>query len=249
MRLTAFAFGDLATGAWGVAVTTGETTVATFASELRVDDAQDESLLSAAGFELRFAPTAGPSEFAPGPPGIAGLAQLCTVQGALRWDGAERDVACLGMRARLDLPPLKPASLRAAAAWLDPEDGFALVALRPPGAAGHDTDAVACALLEDGVALDVDEPRFSTTYDGEGLPARAGLELWPAGADDESDGGADDGEERDDPRPSYPRRAAGERAGDAGHLEAGGIRAHVELFRWHARGLEGPGVYVLVPAP
>jgi hypothetical protein len=253
MRIRAFAFGDLETGIWGVAATTGGFAVASFASELSVGDAAGESLLASGGLELRFTPVGVAAEFSPAPAGIGGHGQLCQVQGAVHWAGAERDVACLGLRATVELPVEGGSNARAVAAWLGPEDGFALVAVRPRKARGHDADAVVCALIEDGQTLELEEPRFSSTYDGEGSPMRAGLELWPAGSDSEDDPDQDPkpgehGADGDDGprRPVYPRRAAGERAGDGAELRTAVFSARAEPFRWHAHGLDGAGIYLLI---
>jgi hypothetical protein len=259
MKISAFAFGDPVTGIWGVAASSGELAVATFAPELEIEESADESLLGYGGLELRLTPTAPAAPFAPAATAnVAGEMQLCTVEGAVRWDGAEHELACLGMRATLEPPDGKLGSIRAAAAWLDPEDGFALVSLRPARASGHGGDAVSCALLEDGQPLDVEEPRFSTTYDGDGVPSRAGVELWLAGSgeedrdgDSDSDSDSDDDSEQPDSAPDarYPRRAAGERTADGAELSLPAATARAELFTWHARGIHGAGVYLLLPAP
>jgi hypothetical protein len=247
MRLNAFAFGDPVTGIWGVAASSGELMVATFAPELEIEQKADESLLGYGGLELRLTPTAPAAPFTPASPGhVAGQMELCAVEGAVHSDGAERELACLGMRATLEPPDGKLGSIRAAAAWLDPEDGFALLSLRPPGARGHQGDAVTCALLEDGQPLDLEEVRFSTTYDADGVPSRAGVELWLAGAGEDDNG---DSEQHSDPDPRYPRRAAGERTADGAELSLSGATARADLFIWHARGIHGAGIYLLIPAP
>jgi hypothetical protein len=243
--LRAFAFGDLDTGIWGVAATWESNSVASFADPVHVAaDDDDESILSGEGVELRFVPTGEPARFEPVTAGVDGSMQLCRVEGALHRDGSDDDVACFGARATISLPVARAGSARALATWFGPDDGFALVALRPPRAKGHDGDSLACALLEDGGALVVEEPRLSTTYTDAGIPARASLELWLAGSGEGEDDASDENEP--DARPHYPRRAAGERAGDGGDLRMVGLAARAELFRWHARGREGTGVYVLV---
>ncbi len=217
MTVTAFAFGDPVTGIWGVAASSGELVVATFAPELEIEHSADESLLGYGGLELRLTPTSPPAQFAPN---VAGQMELCAVEGAVRWEGAEHDLGCLGIRAMFEPQDGELGSIRAAAAWLDSEDGFALVSTRPRGASGHDRDAVGCALLEDGQPLDVEEPRFSTTYGGDGIPSRAGVELWLAGSGEDNDDDGDDDSERPDSGPDtrYPRRAAGERTGNGAVL-------------------------------
>ncbi|HWE32810.1 MAG TPA: hypothetical protein VG410_04945 [Solirubrobacteraceae bacterium] len=258
MTITTFAFGDPVTGIWGVAADSGGLAVATFASALEIEDSADEALLGYGGLELRFQPTGPAAPFAPAAANVAGHMQLCAVEGAIHFDGDEHDIACLGMRATVEPPHGKLASIRAAAAWLDPEDGFALVSLRPPGGRGHDTDTVSCALLEDGQPLDVEEPRFSTTYGGDGVPSRAGAELWLVGGDEDdprnkSDESESESESEPEPAPGpdtrYPRRAAGERTGEGAEVALPGATARADLFTWHARGIHGAGVYLLIPAP
>jgi len=254
MTITAFAFGDPVTGIWGVAASSGDLVVATFAPELEIEQTADESLLGYGGLELRFTPTAPAAPFTPTSPGhVAGQMELCAVEGAVHSDGAEHELACLGIRATVEPPDGKLGSIRAAAAWLDPEDGFALVSLRPPRARGHEGDAVSCALLEDGQPLDLEEVRFSTTYGPDGVPSRAGVELWLAGSgadDDDSEQPPSDPEQPpSDPDPRYPRRAAGERTADGAELLLPGTTARADLFTWHARGIHSAGIYLLIPAP
>lgn len=253
--LRTFAFGDLDTSLWGCAVAWDAGTVASFGDPLEIDAgaATDEWTIGGAGVELRFNATGEPCRFGPAAAGVDGFAQLCRVEGSLYRDGSEHEVACFGIRSSIALPTTAPGSVRATQAWFGPDDGFALVALRPSRAKGHDADAVACALFEDGDPLDVDEPRLSTAYTAAGAPARASLELWLAGSDDDErdrDDGDEDGDDdqaqRD--RARFPRRAAGEQAGDGSHLRAATVNARADLFRWHWRGREGAGVYVLVPA-
>jgi hypothetical protein len=248
MKIDAFAFGDPVTGIWGVAASSGELVVATFAPELEIEQSADESLLGHGGLELRLTPTAPAAPLTPASAGnVAGEMQLCTVEGAVHSDGAEHELACLGMRATLEPPGGKLGSIRAAAAWLDPEDGFLLVSLRRAGARGHQGDAVSCALLEDGQPLDLEESRFSTTYDADGIPSRAGVELWlPGSGEDDHD--VDSEQPHTGPDTRYPRRAAGERAADGAVLSLPGASARADLFTWHARGIHGAGIYLLIPA-
>jgi hypothetical protein len=245
--LRTFAFGDLDSGIWGVAAAWKSNSVASFADPVHVAaDDEDESILSGEGVELRFVPTGETAPFNPATAGVDGSMQLCRVEGALHLGGADHEVACFGARATISLPAVGAGSARALAAWLGPEDGFALVALRPSRAKGHDSDSLACALFEEGAALTVEEPRLSTTYTNAGIPSRASLELWLAGSGERDDDASD--EDDPDERTHYPRRAAGERAGDGSDLHMVGVAARAELFRWHARGREGAGVYVLVTA-
>jgi hypothetical protein len=235
-QIRTFAFGDLATRIWGAAAAWPGGAVASFAPSVTTDDGDGRSVLSADGVELRFVPLAAPAALAPTAAGLLGSAQLCTIEGAIRHEGAEHEVSCLGVRGTLSLPLPASASARAASAWFGPQYAVAVAALRPQKSRGHSADVVAGAVLDDGAALAVDEPRLSTTYDGSGVPMRVGLEVWLEDI-------VVDGEE---PRPQYPRRLAGEATGERAHAEAAGFALDAQLFRWHARGLEGAGVYVLV---
>jgi hypothetical protein len=239
--LRTFAFGDLDTAIWGVAASAGSVTVASFATEITAeragDAAGDEWFLAAGGLELRFVPLGEPAELGPAAAGIDGFVQLCGVDGVIHRDGAEQEVSCLGTRGGLASPPPQSAgSARTVSGWFGPDHGFALAALRRPRASGHDKDAVACAIVDEGAALSIDEPRFSTAYDSDGHPARSSVEVWLK--DLHVDGEED--------RPQYPRRFAGEATGERTRIEVGGVKLDVELFRWHARGLDGAGAYVLV---
>ena len=48
-----------------------------------------------------------------------------------------------------------------------------------------------------------------------------------------------------EPDQQYPRRASGEALGARAHALAGGLELKAEPFRWHSRGREGAGMYVL----
>jgi hypothetical protein len=241
--LRTFTFGDLATSLWGVAAAWDSGSVASFADTVDVEaaGAEDDWTLTSAGVELRFTATGETSALYPADAGVDGHVQTCAVQGALRRDGADLNIDTYGTRAMLAVPALGDGSLRAAIGWFGPGDGFALVSQRQARTSGHEHDVLGCALLDDGQAVPIAEPRLSTTYTEAGVPQRAGLELWLDGGD------ADESEEED--RPVYPWRAAGETVGDGVRLEANGVHGRVELFRWYARKREGAGVYVLVPAP
>ena len=172
---------------------------------------------------------------AEGKDGIEGWHQLVRVSGRFgRGAGQhEHEVECLGLRSSwsdaVDLA--KFASIRAVSAWFDPDEAYALTAFRPRKAKAHDGDAVAAAAITPDGAPAIEDPRLSTTYAGDGWPARAGLELWLA-SDPESD-------------QHYPRRASGKAAGARAQTLAGDFELQAEPFRWHSRGREGAGMYVL----
>jgi hypothetical protein len=173
--------------------------------------------------------------------GVAdGFDQLTRVRGRVRAGGMDHEVDCLGGRAArdgLDLGEFE--SIREVSAWFGPDLGMAVLAARPRGATGHSDDLVTASLFEQGHAVTIEEPRLSTTYKADGIPARASLELWPQAAEADA---ADGGEEPPEPR---PRRAAGEAIPPIASRSGQPLEVHAALFRWHAQGRQGDGVYVL----
>ena len=170
---------------------------------------------------------------AAGKDGIEGWHQLVRVSGRFGRGGGQHEVECLGLRASwsdaVDLA--KFASIRAVSAWFEPNEALALTAFRPRKAKAHDADAIAAAAITPDGTPAIEDPRLSTTYAGDGWPARAGLELWLT-TDPESD-------------QHYPRRASGEAAGARAQTLAGDLEVRAEPFRWQSRGREGAGMYVL----
>lgn len=165
---------------------------------------------------------------------IAGHDQLCRVTGRFALDGgAPRAVDCLGVRTwfsgSIELGHYD--SIRAVSSWFEPDEALAVTALRARKAKGHDADLLAAAVISPDRAEAAEDPRLSTTYEAEGWPVRAGLELWLAGSEDS---------ER-----QYTRRASGEAAGPRVETAAGAVALRVEPFRWHSRGRDGAGMYIL----
>jgi hypothetical protein len=137
-------------------------------------------------------------------------------------------VECLGVVTETLKPPAwaELDAVRTVAAVFDP--GLAVLALarRGRGARGHGDERVVAWLVRDGAALQVEDARISTIYDGEGRQRSAGLELWLPGED-------------------FPRRASGmARAGASLTLE--GLRVHAAVFGWKMEGREGIGGYDIV---
>jgi hypothetical protein len=158
-------------------------------------------------------------------------------------DGQDVEVSCLGWRSSViaDAELSQFDSLRFLAGWLDTRHGFSLLALRPRKARGHEADIVAATLLEDPPPPPVADPRLSTTYGEDGLPAKAGLELWLF---EEAQEGGDE-----TAAPQYPRRAAGEAAGAGLNWSQNGLELRASLLRWHSHGEDGAGVYLLGQRP
>ncbi len=169
-----------------------------------------------------------------------GFDQLMRVRGRLRADGTDLEVDCLGSRAFRDgLDLIEFESIREITAWFGPDLGLAALAARPRGAAGHGDDLITASLFEQGHPLTIEDARLSTTYTGNGVPTRASVELWLE--PDESDR-PDGGDEPPEPR---PRRAAGEAVGPTAGRSDQEPDVRAALFRWHAQGRQGDGVYVV----
>jgi hypothetical protein len=159
-----------------------------------------------------------------------GFEQLCRARGRLALDGDEHAVDCLARRAvRADGPDTgRVESVRDVCALFEPADGLALVSLRQRSSRGHDGDVLTAAVLDSEAGAPVADPRFSTTYNRDGLPIRSSFELWLGQTEEE-----------------YPRRAAGEAVGPHAAGRDGDFDVNASLFRWHSRGREGAGVYIL----
>lgn len=159
--------------------------------------------------------------------GMAGYDQPCRVRGTVRARGRQRTIDALGQRGHAWGDPdwQRIELARTVTAWT--ADGSAtLTAVRPTGARDHAAEATWAALWEREGTLDVVDGRLSTTYDADGHPRRAGMELWPAG---------DSGEE-------WARRAAGEVLCGSS-LDLGALALDCAFFRWHLDGRAGVGRY------
>jgi hypothetical protein len=240
--LRTFAFGDLAAGLWGTGwfgapnfVTLGAGADATpFAAALEGAADSDEWRLVGEAAELTLAATGPAVTAAARDAGIEGFEQLCAVEGRFLAQDAEHEVACLGIRGARggDFELGRYDSLRRVSVWFESGDGLALLALRPRGSRGHDSDVITAAVLDPEGGSQVADPRLSTTYTTAGQPYRAGLELWLP-EDEESE------------HEQFPRRAAGEAVGAGSRSVVDGLGVEAELLRWRSRGLEGAGVYLL----
>jgi hypothetical protein len=240
--LRTLAFGDLARTAWGAAwiggdgsavATVGSDAVAPVVAPVRVSVAEDgEWRLDGDGVALIASAAGEIVDVRAHDDDVVGFDQLCRVTGRFEQSGTEYAVDCLGLRTSRSegFDPAKLESVRAVSTWFEPDEGFALTAFRGRKAKHHDADVVTAAVLGPEASVPVEDPRLSTTYDAGGWPIRAGLELWLAG------------ESEDD---QYPRRAVGEAAGARAQVEAGELDLRAEPFRWHSRGRDGAGMYLL----
>ena len=158
--------------------------------------------------------------------GMEGYEQLCRVTGTVSHGGRTHQVRCLGQRGQLWGAPDwgRIELVRSVSAWLGDDRALTLMTVRPAKAKGHLDEAVSGFLFEGGEPVAIDDPRLSTTYDGEGRHRRAGLELW---MDEEA---------------QFAHRAGGEAlAGTA--LALGDKRLDSAFFRWRMEGREGVGRY------
>jgi hypothetical protein len=184
-----------------------------------------------AGFDLRFEARSSPAVLAADSDlartgGMEGYEQLCSVTGTVRRGGREQQVRCLGQRGHIwGAPDWKRLGLaRTLSAWLGADRAVLLGAARPARARGHGEEAVAGWLVDVGDPQPINEPRLSTTYDGDLRQQRAGLELW---MEEESE---------------FPRRVSGEvLCGTT--LELGDVRLETAFFGWRMEGREGVGRY------
>jgi hypothetical protein len=229
LRIVAFA--DPEARVWGTALDAGAPAIvfgtrsgtggAAGPDAIRLEARDGAWSLAGEGVELTIAPDDGDR-----PP--VGGEELCQVRGTLVVDGEPVTVDCRGTRTEDAIAVSELDSLRGVWGWFEERHAVGLLALRPRGRGGHDNDRLEATLFDTEGAVDVDEPRLSTTYTARGRPLRASLELWVS-----------EGEEQ------YPRRAAAEALGDGGTVSGDGIALQVSPMRCHSRGLDGTGVYLL----
>lgn len=177
---------------------------------------------------LTFEATSPPAGHAP-VGGMAGYEQLCRVTGEVTAAGGDvREVDASGQRGhgwgRPDWRRL--GAVHTVSAWLGDDQGVALTRAHAAGDKGHDADERWGALLTSTGAVEIADPRVSTTYDAEGRQRRAGLELW-----------VEDGEDG-----SHPHRAAGTVLCGSS-LELGQLRLDCAFMRWTMEGGVGVGRY------
>ena len=123
-------------------------------------------------------------------------------------------------------------SIRAVSTWFEPDEALALTAFRARKAKAHDGDVLTAAVLGPDRSAPVEDPRLSTTYGAERMadPRR------PRAVADRRRG-----RQSSSTRGARPARrpAPGRRPPPA----ASTLRA--EPFRWHSRGRDGAGIYIL----
>jgi hypothetical protein len=226
MAVRTLTFGDLDSGTWGAAWDLGDGrggfgVVGELSASLT-----DDWRLTGESVDLELAASGVRAELEDG------FDELVTVQGHI----ADRTVQCLGRRGeRPGLDPAAYESIRDVSAWFAPDEGVALMAARARRSRGHDAELLSVSAFETGHPLPIVDPRLSTTYGADGSPSRAGLELWIEQPDDEQENAH---------HPPY--RAAGEATSATASAATESLAAEGRLFRWHRRGNDGAGVYLIV---
>jgi len=157
-----------------------------------------------------------------------GSLELCEVRGTVTAAAASHELDCAGVRLVTDTGF---ESLRLVAAWFPRGTGVALLAVRSPGAKGHEQDRVRAVLIGAGEGLSLFDPRLSTTYGGDGAPRRFGIELW-LGENEEAE--------------LQLRRFAGAAEPPAGSLSCDGLSAQCQVLAAHDMEAPGPGLYPVV---
>jgi hypothetical protein len=243
-HLRTLAFGDVEGGFWGAALHAahpvlvfGDSSGATWSAALSSEGWNPEGVgwrLTGDGVELHVAPGGEAEEMESDEAedsgaDLRGCDELCRVRGTVAVGGTDRAIDCVGTRCVIDgVDAGSLGSARMVSGWFDHDEAFMLLALRAAEAVGHESDLVAATLFDPEGWVPVDDPRLSTTYGESGLPARTNLELWIGEGDNE-----------------FPRRVAGEAAGEGAVLTTEETQLRVVPLRCHSRGREGTGVYVL----
>lgn len=184
------------------------------------------------GWSLSWAGDAGALDLELRPLGPAadvpdGTEQALAVTGSAHLGGRRLAIEGRGQRTRSWAAPdwERTELARTVQVWL-PDRAVSAGALRPRGRPHGDEELRAVVLDHGGeapAAIDVADPRLSTTYDADGRQRRAGLELWVT----------EDG-------PVH--RIAGE-AVCGTTLDLGRMRLDTAFFRWRSAGAEGSGRY------
>lgn len=225
-------FGDLASGlggmAWhlgqagGIELVENEVRAGSFALEEGGDAATLAISVGDEVLEAVLAPGIGPVPLEPAE-GMGAPLLVTPSSAEVHPRGGGKTVECPGQISRWTTDPLESAGTFRHLTIAGPEGALVVaVAMGEQGAEGHGDERVSAWRVEaDGQERHFEEALISTQYDGEGLPTRAGLELWP-------------GED------SPPTRIA---CSLLGGTAAGGLWAG--LFRCHTDGTEGLGSYLL----
>lgn len=158
-------------------------------------------------------------------PSPAGSPSAALGQAEVRITGPDESLSCPATHVTWESDPTEGAELVRHVTFPTAGGGaIVLIASRPVGQSDHAAESVTAWRLEPGESPSpFAEALLSTQYDGDGIPTRAGLELWP-----------------DDPD-APATRAAGSRLVSA---SADGVTA--ALMHTSAEGTAGIGGYLMV---
>jgi hypothetical protein len=197
------------------------------AVELGDGDGQGSATLVLDGtkLELELTPLADPLQVAGELTGGAQLT-LCQALGGVEGPAGRSEIACLAIASKPTAAASELAVVHRSIAIVLADGGLvAILAARPPDAAGHGEEEVAAAMLAPDGEVDVTETLLSTEYDDAGRHRRANLELIREG------------------EPSL--RGAGAIVCGA-TLEPSPARVETAFFRWSLDGRPGLGRYEIV---
>jgi hypothetical protein len=161
--------------------------------------------------------------------GVESYEQLCELSGTVGTGSSSFPVSCIGRRVHSwgELDWDRIAMTRSVYGVSEERRAIVFESARPAGSGGHGDERRLARLIAAPDEIEAfEDARLSTVYGEEGLPAKAGLELFAAGEE-------------------FPRRVGGEALhsiwldGDVG-------RSAVGFFRWSMDGTPAFGLYEAV---
>jgi hypothetical protein len=159
--------------------------------------------------------------------GIDQYEQLCSCTGSLEHLGKSREIRAVGRRVHCWGEFAWDRVRRWRTLYAASAEGRAVsVSTALPPGDGHGDELRTATLLGDDDPQQFDDVRVSTVFGADGLPAKAGLELWPSGED-------------------VPRRLSGEAVCGAS-ITRDGHELSLSFFRWSMEGVPAFGCYELV---
>ena len=175
-RLT-IGFLDPASGRQGVVISGAGSLLAadgqvraTGEAELGKDDGEVWRARAGGAFDVALEPLADPLAL-----GGAAIVWMCAARGTIGGEAFEG----VGHLTR-EGPPEGARLERSVTAWLGDERYLAMAARRPRRAHEHGDESLAAAILRGAPlhVVSVEQPRLSSTFDGDGRLLRCGVELW-----------------------------------------------------------------------
>ncbi len=164
--------------------------------------------------------------------GVDRSMQLCEVEGTMAVGGRPKSLHGLALRTRSTADPVGARRRRFVTAATAEGSLVSVAAIRPDSASPHGDELVAACEIsaQGGTGAQVfEEVRLSTIYGADGLPKKAGAELYRPGDE-------------------LPARLSGE-AISGGPMPLNGATLAITFFRWTLMGRPAWGTYELEPAP